>query len=587
MSLDGIVTRALTYELRDKLVGGRISKIHQPETDEIIMNIYNKGENYKLLLSANSSHPRIHFTNLQKDNPQEPPTFCMVLRKHLSGSTILDVSQFDMDRIIFIDISSLDELGIAKEKRLVIEIMGRHSNIILIDKNSKKIIDSITKVSFDMSRVRQILPGLIYETPPSQDKLNPLDINFDIFNNKLKEAPDKQEIFKFFYMNFTGMSPLVSREICFRAGVDIKKVIASLEENELDILFKNFQLVMNDIKENNYKPILVEKEEGGYKAFYCLELKQFSNLNIIEKDSISELLDLYYTRNDQLDRIEQKSHAIKKSIQTKLDRTLNKLAKQREEFLETKDREKYKVYADLISANLHSIKERGLDSITVSNFYSKDMEDITIPLDHRFDPNQNAQRYYKKYSRLKNGEQLLKKQIPETEDEISYLENILLSLENSTEISDLEDIREELVAGGYIKKKKTKKKKKSTSRPHHYISSEGYNIYVGKNNRQNDELTLKFANKNDIWLHVQNMPGSHVIIRNDHGEISDKLLEEAAMLAAYYSSARQSSNVPIDYTEKKNVKKPSGAKPGMVIYEDFNTIFVTPTKSFIHSLKTI
>lgn len=587
MSLDGIVARSLVKEIKDKALGGRVGKIYQPEDDEIILNIYNKGENYRLLLSANSSNPRIHFTEVQKANPQEPPMFTMVLRKHLSGGTILNIEQYDLDRIIFIDISALDELGVATKKRLVIEIMGRHSNIILIDKDNKKIIDSINKVSIDMSRVRQILPGMEYRLPPSQDKINPLFVDSSLFIEKFKDSPQGQEIFKFFYMNFTGMSPLISRDICFRKNIDTRKTISSIDDNELNLLFNSFIEVIDEIKNENYKPILVKKETGGYEAFYTIDLKQYNDQDKVFKTSISEVLDSYYSKNDKINRINQKANSLKKSVQTHLDRAKNKLSKQKNELLESKDREKYKIYADLISANFHNIKERGLESVVLQNFYSENMDDITVPLDSRYDANRNAQRYYKRYSRLKNAENLLSKQIPETKEEINYLEHILVSLENSTEVNDLDEIREELISEEYIRGRRNKKTKISKTKPHHYISSEGYHIYVGKNNRQNDELTMRFANRDDIWLHVQNMPGSHVIIRNDRNLISEKVLEEGAILASYYSKGRQSSNVPVDYTEKKNVRKPTGAKAGMVIYDDFNTLFVTPDLNFINNLEKI
>lgn len=587
MSLDGIVTKSLVEELNNKILGGRVGKIFQPENDEIILNIYSNGENYKLLLSANSSTPRIHFTNIQKSNPQEPPIFTMVLRKHLSGGIVLNIEQYNMDRIIFMDISALNELGVPTKKRLIIEIMGKHSNIILIDMDNNKIIDSINKVSIDMSRVRQILPGLEYKLPPSQDKLNPLEINQDIFINKFKESSQGQQVFKFFYNSFIGISPLISRELCYRENIDIKKTISSINEEELNLLYKSFSELVENLKNNNYNPTLVTRDIGGYEAFYALDLKQYNLEDKIYKDSISDVLDIYYSQNDRINRVTQKANNMKKSVQVYLERAKNKLSKQKEELLASKDRDKYKVYADLISANFHNIKEKGLSSVMLQNFYSENMEEIEVPLDYKYDANRNAQRYYKKYSRLKNAEQLVSKQIPETEHEIEYLENIIVSIENATEVLDLDDIREELIAENYIKGRRDKKNKKLKTKPYHYISTEGYNIYVGKNNRQNDELTMKFANKDDLWLHVQNMPGSHVIIRNDRNIITEKVIEEAAILAAYYSKAKLSNNVPIDYTERKNVKKPSGSKAGMVIYDNFNTVFATPDIKFINNLEKI
>lgn len=585
MSLDGIVTRSLVKEIENKILGGRVGKIHQPEEDEIILNIYNNGENYKLLLSSNSSNPRIHFTNTQKQNPQEPPLFVMVLRKHLSGGIVLNIEQYKMDRIIFIDISALDELGLPTKKRLIIEIMGRHSNIILVNHDNNKIIDSINKVSIDKSRFRQILPGLEYSLPPGQEKINPLDLKEDVFYKKFHDNPPNILISKFFYTNYMGLSPMISEEIALRADIDSKNMISTLNENEKTRLYNEFSKIILDIDNNEYHPMLVTKHNGGYSAFYTLDLKQFNNEDKVYNESMSEVLDIFYTKNDKINRINQKSNDIKKSVQTNLDRAINKLIKQKEELVESKDREKYKIYADLISANLHLIKEKGIKSVELQNFYSENMDILKVPLNEKFDANKNAQLYYKKYSRLKNAENLLTTKIEDTQGDIDYLENILTSLDNSTEVNNLEEIKDELIAEGYIKNRKKKNQKTIKTKPYHYISSEGYNIYVGKNNRQNDELTMKFANKNDIWLHVQNMPGSHVIIRNDRNEITDKVIKEASILAAYYSKGKYSNNIPVDYTEKKNVKKSSGAKPGMVFYENFNTVFATPDEGFVNSLE--
>ena len=588
MSLDGIVVNSIVEELNKKLLGGRIDKIYQQEKDEILINIYNKGINHKLIISSSSNNPRIHLTDHKKPNPSNPPMFCMLLRKHLSGGIILNISQFSMDRIIFIDISSLDELGRTSEKRLIVEIMGRHSNIILIDKSSLKIIDSIKRVPQEISRVRQILPGLKYAYPPSDNKINPLEFNekefYELFENVNANTP----IFKFFYTNYMGLSPLIGKEICFNSDIDIKRPIGSLNTIEKEMLFNSFLEIINKIKKKDYNPVLIKDNySNNYLAFHALDIQQFGNQNKLYTDSISSTLNKYYYINDMIDRVNQKAQAMAKSIQTKLERSQNKLAKQKQELLEAKDREKYKIYADLLSANLYNI-EKGVSEVLVENFYTENMEKIKIPLDPKYTPAQNVQKYYKKYSKLKNAHTLLSKQILETREEIDYLENVLNSIENCTEVIELDEIKEELIKEGYLKKnKKDKKKTIVKTKPHHYISSEGINIYVGKNNRQNDKLTLKFAHKEDIWLHIQKMPGSHVIIKKENQNISDATLEEAAILAAFYSKARNSTNVPVDYTEKKNVRKPKNAKTGMVIYENFNTIFVNPSKEKIQSIKKV
>lgn len=587
MSFDGIVTKSVVKELREKLIGGRVDKVYQQEKDEILFHIHSKGINYRLIMSASSNNPRVYLTDYSKKNPPEPPMFCMLLRKHLIGGIILNIEQFNLDRVIFIDISAIDELGQPTEKRIVIEIMGKHSNIILIDKSSFKIVDSVKRIYEDMSRVRQILPGMIYEYPPLQDKVNPLDIAKEDFFSIMDSEDKNLPCFKFLYFNYLGLSPLISREICFDAGMDIDRNLGSMYEDDRTSLYISFNKFMNQISREEFNPVSVlNNNKTEILAFHALELNQFGTENRVFFDSISNLLDNFYRRKDIIDRIGQKSQSIKKSIQVKLDRANNKLGKQKEELLESQDREKYKIYADLISANLHIIP-RGVNSIELENFYDENMNKLNIPLDIKLSPVANAQRYYKKYSKLKNAHQLLLEQIPNTEDEISYLENVLMSIENSTEIEELDEIKEELISEGYIKGsiKKKKKKEESVSKPLHYISKDGFNIYVGKNNKQNDYLTLKLSSKDDIWLHVQNMPGSHVIIEKMGKTIPLSTIEEAAILASYYSKGKNSNHVPVDYTERKNVKKPKNAKAGMVIYEDFKTIIINPSKELVDNIK--
>ncbi|CCQ96047.1 Fibronectin-binding protein A [[Clostridium] ultunense Esp] len=587
MSLDGIVTRAIIRELNDTILGGRVDKIYQHERDEILINIYNRGKNRKLLISASSNNPRIHLTNCGKSNPSSPPMFCMLLRKHLTGGIILNIEQFHMDRIIFIDISSLDELGQPIEKRLIVEIMGKYSNIILIDKISFRVIDSIKRVTPDMSRIRQVLPGVEYKYPHQNNKINPLDLAEDQFFQLIGQDNGNRPIYRFFYTNYIGLGPLISKEICFQSNIDMDRPLASITFEEKKKIFSIFMAIVKRIRDNNFKPILIKNNHGrNYKAFYALDIEQFGN-NKILLASISQVLDEYYIKNDTLDRVNQKAQSLRKSVQTKLERSLNKLAKQKQELLDSKNREKFKIYADLISANLYRI-DKGLSQVELENFYSENMEKIIVPLDERYSPAENAQKYYKRYSKLKNANQLLLEQIPETEEEIDYLENVLNSIDHCTEVLELDEIKEELIKEGYLKGSiKKKQKKDMVSKPYQYISSDGFHIFVGKNNRQNDFLTLKTAHKEDLWLHVQKMPGSHVIVKTENRRVSEKTLEEAAILAAYYSKAKNSTNVAVDYTERKNVKKPKKAKAGMVIYENFSTIFVTPDKKIINKLAKI
>ncbi len=587
MSFDGVVTSAVVKELNETILGGRIDKIYQQEKDEILINIHNKAESSRLVLSASSNNPRIYLTKYSKKNPPAPPMFCMLLRKHLSGGIILNIEQFEMDRVIFIDISAIDELGEPTEKRLIIEIMGKHSNIILVDKNSNKIIDSIKRVSEDMSRVRQILPGFIYESPPIGDKKNPRKTNKDEFLSLFEIENKNTAIYKFLYFNYLGLSPMIAKEICFRGNIDIDRTLISLDKEDIDNLYNEFNRIMNLVNKGEYTPLYItDSNKNDIIAFYSLDLYQYGSENKIYSDSISSILDNYYRRKDIMDRISQKSQSIRKSIQVKLDRAVSKLGKQKEELFDSKDREKYKIYADLISANIYKIP-RGVDKIELDNFYDENMEKLMVPLDIKLSPVDNAQKYYKKYSKLKNANQLLLEQIPETEEEIEYLENVLLSIENSTEVEELDEIKEELISEGYLKsndKKSRKKKEEKISKPMEFTSSDNIKIYVGKNNKQNDYLTLKFSHKEDLWLHVQGMPGSHVIIKSEGKAVPDTTLEEAAILASYFSKGKNSKHIPIDYTQRKNVRKPKNAKTGMVIYDNYKTIIVDPEKSVVDRL---
>lgn len=585
MAFDGIVTKSVKDELEDKLLGGRIDKIYQQEDDEILINIYNKGENYKLLLSASSNNPRFYLTKHSKSNPQNPPMFCMILRKHLTGGIVLNVEQYETDRIIFIDISSRDEMGFDTEKRIVLEVMGRHSNIILVNKKDDKVIDSVIRVYEDMSSFRQIFPGAIYTLPPLQEKANILRVTEEDILKVLKsDLEEDEKLFKFLYGNFLGFSPILSKELCHLASLDKNLMMSTLTEENLNALVKTLLDFKARLIEKKYSPsmnVLNDKVNG----FHCIQLTHLDTGENLEFDSMSSLLDQVFVQKDTMDRINQKSQSTKKIVQTKLARTENKLDKQEEELAESKNREIYKIYADLISANLYAI-EKGSKSITVDNFYDEDMGKLEIPLDYKISGVQNAQKYYKKYSKLKNAHNLLITQIEDTKEEIAYLENVLLTIDHAKTVEDIDEIKEELILEGYVNKKINPKDKLKISKPYHYVSSDGFDIFVGKNNRQNDLLTFKKSRKDDLWLHVKDMPGSHVIIDlNGQAQASDVALKEAASLAAFYSKARESSNVLVDYTIRKNVKKPNGAKAGMVIYFEQETLAVTPDENMIKNME--
>ena len=574
MALDTITIHYLINELNSELTDSRIEKVYQPERDEILLNIKSRTSSYKLVISANSSQPRIHFTKVQKENPKTAPLFCMLLRKHLQSGKIIGIEQIDYERIIRFDIESYDEFGDLTKKHLFCEIMGRNSNIILT-KEDLTIIDSIKHIDFSISTVRQLLPGLIYFPPPMQNKTPILseDINnINISFTKQGQTPDKE------IMNYvSGISPLISREIVSRALNGQNPDCSELDNK----MRSNLNLEIKKILNTPINPcIIFEKSSGKIIDFSPIDILQYSS--VAEKkyhNSVNEMLDEYYFERDSIERMKQKSSDLVHLLNNNIDRTAKKISILKKTLDDAKKKDDYKIKGDLLTANLHLISQ-GESKVTVLNYYSEDLLEITIEINPTLSPSQNAQRFYKLYQKAKNAEIEAKKQLENALLDLDYLESTLMQVRNSTSESDLNTIRLELSDLGYIKRqaKKAKQKEKITSKPHHYISSDGFSIYVGKNNTQNDYLTLRFANSQDMWFHTKKIHGSHTVIKlGVNKDIPTSTIKEAAILAAYYSNGRESSNVPVDYTLIKNVKKPSGAKPGMVIYDHYNTIYVTPT----------
>ncbi len=583
MALDGIVLRAVETEFRDILIGSKIDKVHQPEKDELFLNIRGKGKNFKLLVSASSNNPRTYITDMTKPNPMTPPMFCMLLRKHIQGGVITDVYQIDLERILVIEIESMDELGYMSKKNLIVEIMNKHSNIILVKKDDGKIIDSIKRISLGTSSVRQVLPGLEYSFPPSQHKEIPTETERKKFFSIAEETESCNPAFKFLYKNYLGMSPLIAREIVDRAKVDTDKSIRDFEKEDIEKLYSAFSELYSKVKNRDFDPTIVFEENGtDVLAFSAVDLNQFGDRPKEKNESISWILDFFYTERDRQDRIKQKSGDLRKSIMTKMERLINKTGKQEIELRESHDRDKYKTMADLIMANIYRIN-KGDKEAELENFYDPEMKKVKVKLDPKLSPADNAQKYYKRYNKLKHAGKLLQNEIEKSREEIEYLDNIIYSIDSSTSLQEIDEIREELIKEGYMKNYhlKNKKQNQEKSKPHHYISSSGEDIFVGKNNRQNDRLTMRTAMKDDLWFHTKDIPGSHVILKTDGTEPSEESIREAAMLAAYYSKGNMSENVAVDYTEKRNVKKPSGSKPGMVIYENNNTIYITPDKNSV------
>jgi predicted ribosome quality control (RQC) complex YloA/Tae2 family protein len=561
MALDGIFLYSIIAELKDIIINSRVDKINQPEKDELALTLRTFKGNKKLLISASSNYPRIHFTNTSKPNPIKAPMFCMVLRKYLSNSKIIDITQKDTDRIVTLKFESNDDLGFNSIYLLVIEIMGRHSNITLIRERDNVIMDSIKHITSDINSFRNLYPGITYVASPESHKLNPLNFNYDEYLNCLEDRRELKE--NIFSSLFTGVSSILSKELINILSIDDYSLLKN--ESTYSFIKDYFEKIFN--KNFYFSAFGVNKD--NLKDFYCLKLKTTENLDSIVYDSPSILLEDFYSRKDKADRINSKSSDLQKLLHTNIDRCNKKIKILNDTLTKCSDKDRLKSYGEL----LYSMK-KGMKEINLLNFYSETEEYLNIQLDINKTPSENIQSYFKKYAKLKSSEEAAIKQKELCDEELEYLNSVLTNILNCDSYDEINEIRKELVESGYIKFKRSSKTKDKPLKPTHFISSDGIDIYVGKNNMQNDDLTLKFADKFDTWLHTKDIPGSHVIIKAT--EIPDKTLEEAAILASFYSKARESSKVAVDYTIVKNVKKPSGAKPGMVIYYTNKTIYVTP-----------
>lgn len=559
MAFDGICVAAIVQELKDNLCGGRIAKIAQPEADELLLTIKAPEGQRRLYISASASLPLIYLTDENKPSPMTAPNFCMLLRKHIGNGRIVEISQPKLERIIHIDVEHLDELGDLCKKRLIIEIMGKHSNIIFCDETGR-IIDSIKHVPAHMSSVREVLPGRTYFIPDTMEKLDPMEVSMDEFVAVLKEKP--MPVAKALYTSFTGISPVVAEEICYLSGLESRMGATDFTEDMLMHLYKQFSYYMEDVRNGNFTPVIYYDGETP-KEFSALPLSHFDGYESEDFSSISLILSSYYSTKNTLTRIRQKGADLRHVVQTALERNRKKFDLQSRQIKDTQNREKFRIYGELINAYGYGL-EPGSKELECFNYYTN--ETVKIPLDPTLTPQENSQKYFAKYNKQKRTYEALTELIHETSDDIRYLESISNALDIALSEPDLAQIKEELIQSGYVRRKFTKKKVKLTSKPLHYISSDGYHIYVGKNNLQNDELTFQFANGNDWWFHAKGTAGSHVIVKTNGDELPDRTFEEAGKLAAYYSKNRGNDKVEIDYIEKKHVKKPNGAKPGFVVY---------------------
>ena len=570
MALDGLVIAGMVQELNTCILGGRISKIAQPESDELMFTIKSeRRQQYRLLISAGASLPLIYFTEQNKPAPMTAPNFCMLLRKHIGGGKFTRIWQPGLERIINFEIEHLNELGDVCHKTLVVEIMGKHSNIIFCNEE-RMIIDSIKHISSQVSSVREVLPGRSYFIPETQEKLNPLNYKSSEFIAAVSSKP--MPLAKSIYCSMTGISPLIAEEICHRASLDSGRSANSFSETELIHLEHQFDLVVDTVKSGQLMPNIVY--EGQVPVdFSVVHLSQYDDFTEEKFDTVSGMLEHYYATRNVITRIRQRSADLRRIVQTALDRNRKKYDLQQKQLKDTEKREKFRIYGELINTYGYNLEE-GAKKLTCLNYY--DNKEITIPLDETKTPQENAQHYFEKYNKLKRTWEASVKLTEETKGEIEHLESISTALDIARSEEDLVQIKEELTEYGYIRRHYTGKRVKITSRPFHYVSSDGYDIYVGKNNFQNEDLTFKTAVGNDWWFHAKGCPGSHVIVKTNGEELPDRTFEEAARLAAYYSKNRGAEKAEVDYVERKFVKKVAGARPGFVIYHT-NYSMLVPT----------
>ncbi|MDY7063092.1 MAG: NFACT RNA binding domain-containing protein [Sarcina ventriculi] len=565
MALDGIYLYSLINELKDFAINSKIDKVNQPEKDEIILTLRGKGTK-KLLISSSSNYPRLHFTTINKINPLKAPVFCMVLRKYLIGGKIIDITQYSTDRIISIDIENKDELGFDSKYSLIVEIMARHSNITLVRKRDNKIMESIKHIHSNKNSYRVLYPGATFIMPPTSNKLNPFSFTKEELKNLLKENINFNE--SIFSKIITGVGKNLSNDLF----IEYKNKFNDLTIDNLSVFITDY--FKNILKDN--KNILFFKD-GKVVDFYFKDLISLNNCEKKYFESHSDTLDNFYATKDKQDRLHSKGLDIQRLINTNIERCLKKIKILEKTLKECEAKEDYRIKGELLTSYIYGFK-KGDKDVSVLNYYSENEEYLKISLDENKTPSENIQFYFKKYNKLKNAEEASINQLSINEDELNYLNSVLTSLETADNYADIEEIKKELIETGYVRFRKEKNKNKiKTNKPLHFISSDGIDIYVGKNNIQNDYLTLKFAEKTDTWLHTKIIPGSHVIIKGKN--IPESTLLEAATLAAFYSKGKNSTKVPVDYTLVKNVKKPSGAKPGMVIYSTNKTLYIDPPKN--------
>ena len=585
MPLDALCLSGVVHELQNALSGAKIDKIYQPGRDEVVLALRAPAGNVKLLLSANPSHPRAHLTQISRENPDKPPMFCMLLRKHLSGARLLELVQPPMERVVDLRLEALDELGDRVERRLVLEAMGRHSNLILLD-GEGRIMDCLRRVDSDMSARRQVLPGLFYRLPPAQEKLDPSSLDRAARESALAAAPEESQADKWLLDTFGGLSPLICRELAFRAGGATDARLHQMGEGGRSRLLDELEGLLRSVQENSFTPVMLEKE-GHPSDFTFQPISQYGPaVSCVPFPSFSALLDRFYEQRENQERVRQRGQDLIRSVTNARDRAARKIGLQEQELAATRDRERLRQFGDIITSNLHAM-EKGMSRLTAADFYDPECPQIHIPLDPLLTPQQNAAKYYKEYNKAKTAESILTLQLEKGRRDLDYLNSVLEAIALAEGERDLQEIRQELTDTGYLRRpsKARDRGKRVASKPMEFRSSSGLRISVGKNNTQNDLLTTKQAFKSDLWFHTQKIHGSHVILWTEGGQPDLTSIQEAAQLAAWFSQGRESGKVAVDYTPVKYVKKPGGARPGMVVYTTYETAYVAPDGELARRLR--
>jgi predicted ribosome quality control (RQC) complex YloA/Tae2 family protein len=581
MPLDAVCLQAVVNELRPQLLGIRIDKVQQPARDQIILLL--RG-NRRLLLNAGANSPRIQMTERVRDNPAEPPMFCMLLRKHLVGSHVAALRQPRLERLVELELEITDEFGRPGKRSLILEAMGRHSNLILLD-GDRRILDCLRRVDAEMSPQRQVLPGLYYELPPTHGKMYLTDITEDQFQSDLSGACPEDLLESFLLDRYFGISPLIARELIFRATGESDRHLCDIHGRQQILLWEQIDALKDIVKENRFTPICL-KQNGRFKEFSYLAIRQYGTfLEQKRYDSFSTLMDDFYEAREQQERVRQRGQDLIRTATGARDRLKRKMALQQRDYAATQERDNLRLSGDLITANLYHM-ERGASTLIAENYYAPGGEMVAIPLDPLLTPQQNAAKYYKRYTKAKTAEKYLKKQLAIDQRDIAYLESVLEEIREAETEQDFSEIRSELREAGYLRKSgKMKRESKRASVPREFCTTGGFRVLVGRNNRQNDHLTLKAADYRDLWFHTQKIHGAHVILCTGGREPSPEDIAEAANIAAWYSQARESGKVPVDFTMIRNIKKPSGARPGMVLYSTYRTVHVTPDEELVKRLE--